>query len=221
MSQYPSLLVKCAQIVGISTAFLGAGGIATLSLFDVPLLRSQPGERSLPMTRWLFSRGSHIFPQVAFVSSTSFVYLAYNAIPQGDRAFLAAIRASCQGGKASFYLAAAVLTLGIAPFTTFVMIPTNFALIQKNEDKGGARSDRSANFGANGGRTAEDSVSGENDVNELSDVSGPQERTIKDTDRKDDDEVRALLSRFSKLNTVRAVLMGLGGFVGLIAALSF
>ncbi|KAH9224998.1 hypothetical protein DL95DRAFT_378650 [Leptodontidium sp. 2 PMI_412] len=55
------------------------------------------------------------------------------------------------------------------------MIPTNFTLIQKNEDLGGARSEKSARVGGmKGGRTAEQSVEGKNDVNEFTDLSGPQ-----------------------------------------------
>ncbi|ORY07934.1 hypothetical protein BCR34DRAFT_16188 [Clohesyomyces aquaticus] len=53
---------QALQIIGVSTALMASGGIACLSLFDIPLLSSQPASRSLPQIRWLFSRGSHIFP---------------------------------------------------------------------------------------------------------------------------------------------------------------
>lgn len=215
-----TLIVRAAQLIGVSTAFLAAGGIATLSLFDAPLLRSQPANRSLPMTRWLFSRGSHIFPQAAIISSTSFAYLAYNALPSGDRTLSALLRSMMSGGRAGCYISAAILTFGIAPFTTLVMIPTNFALIQKNEDKGGARSARSAESGATGGRTAQESVDGKNDINQLTDLSGPEEKTQESSTREEDEEVRQLVARFSHLNSVRAFLMGLGGVVGLIGALA-
>lgn len=219
MSHSTFTVVRAAQVIGVSTAFLAAGGIATLSLFDVPLLRSQPSNRSLPMIRWLFSRGSHIFPQAAVVSSTSFAYLAYNALPSGQRTLPALLRSMGNGGKAGCYMTAAILTFGIAPFTMIAMIPTNFALIQKNEDRGGARSAQSAKMGATGGHTAEESVDGKDDINQLTDLSGPQEKTKGKPTREEDDEVQDLIARFSRLNGVRAVLMGLGGFVGLIGAL--
>ena len=53
------------QTLSVSVSLLAAGGIAGLSLFDVPELQSQPADRALPQIRWLFSRGSHIFPQAS------------------------------------------------------------------------------------------------------------------------------------------------------------
>lgn len=220
MSNSSILVVRAAQLIGVSTAFLAAGGIATLSLFDAPLLRSQPADRALPMTRWLFSRGSHIFPQAAVLSSTSFAYLAYNALPSGEKTLSTLLRSMGNGGKAGCYITAAIFTFGIAPFTTLVMIPTNFDLIRRNEDKGGARSARSAESGVTGGRTAEESVKGKDDINELTDLSDPQEKTKESSIRKEDMEVQELITRFSRLNSVRAFLMGLGGFVGLVGALA-
>ena len=58
-------LHTAVQALSISIALAGAGGIAALSLFDIPEIRSQPADRALPMIRWLFSRGSHIFPQAS------------------------------------------------------------------------------------------------------------------------------------------------------------
>jgi hypothetical protein len=55
-------LQTVVQTVAISSALIGAGGIATLSAFDLPIIRSQPADRALPSLRWLFSRGSHVFP---------------------------------------------------------------------------------------------------------------------------------------------------------------
>ncbi|KAK1824425.1 hypothetical protein LTR12_001017 [Friedmanniomyces endolithicus] len=209
-----------AQLLSICIALLASGGIASLSLFNVPLLQSQPASRSLPQTRWLFSRGSHTFPQAAFLSSAGFAYLAWTAVPLGQVGeFVSYVM---QGGRVSGYVAAAVLTLSIAPVTMVGMIPTNFALIQKNEDLGGARSDRSARDGdAKAGlRSAEESVNAKGVVEELTDLSGPQERTTEDSSEEDDREVRELLGKFAVLNGVRAVLMGLGGIVGLWTALT-
>lgn len=58
-------LTQAVQVSSIATSLIAAGGIASLSLFDVPELASQPADRALPQIRWLFSRGSHIFPQAA------------------------------------------------------------------------------------------------------------------------------------------------------------
>ena len=209
-----------AQLFSISIALLASGGIASLSLFAVPLLQSQPASRSLPQTRWLFSRGSHTFPQAAFLSSAGFSYLAWTSASSGS--FGDFIGLVAKGGRVSGSVAAAVLTLSIAPVTMVGMIPTNFALIQKNEDLGGARSEKSARDGdaKPGLRSAEESVNAKGVVAELTDLSGPQERTTEDSSEEDDREVRELLGKFAALNGVRAVLMGLGGVVGLWTALA-
>lgn len=104
------------------------------------------------------------------------------------------------------------------------MISTNFALIQKNEDKGGTKSreskeKRAGKYGA-GDRSAEDSVNGKgDDVSQYTDLSGPQEQTDQETSAAEDQEVIRLLEKFSRLNYVRAFLLGGGGLVGLLVAL--
>ena len=123
-------------------------------------------------------------------------------------------------GKVSCYVLAALLTMSIAPFTTFAMIPTNFTLISKNEKYGGARSEASAASGASSGRSAEESVDGKGDVSQWTDLSGPMGKTRDGTSDEGDREVKELLGKFGNLNAVRAVLMGVGGVVGLLGALA-
>lgn len=104
------------------------------------------------------------------------------------------------------------------------MIPTNFQLIKMNEERGGARSDASAreSSGSNqaGKRSALNSVNGKGEGPEFTDLSGPQARTEEKTTKADDQKVRELLDRFAVLNALRAVLIGAGGVVGLLVALS-
>jgi hypothetical protein len=204
------------QVLSISTALVASGGIATLSLFDVPLLQSQPASRSLPSIRWLFSRGSHVFPSAALVSSAGFAYLAYEALPATNFTLAALME-----GVSGLYVVASVFSFSIAPWTSLVMIPTNFDLIQRNEEKGGARSEKSARERKPTGtsRTAEDSVDGKGDVSQFEDLSGPQEKTTEETSERENKEVGELLKKFRRLNAVRAVLMGVGGITGLIGAL--
>lgn len=205
-----------AQIISITTALVASGGIATLSLFDIPELQAQPASRSLPSIRWLFSRGSHIFPAASVVSSASFAYLAYTALPAiGSKSILELL----SHGKAPGYIAAAVLTFSIAPWTANAMIPTNFRLIQLNEDLGGARSQKSAQMGGAKPKTAEQSVNNEDQPNQYTDLSIPQEKTTKESSAAQDQEVEELLGKFGQLNSVRAVLMLAGGVVGLYTAL--
>jgi hypothetical protein len=217
---------KAVQIFSITTALLASGGIATLSLFDVPIISSQPASRALPLTRWLFSRGSHIFPTAAFLSCSGFSFLAYRTLPLGHRTF-SAFLSSLSTPKTGLYVAAAALTISIAPFTQ-LMIPTNFRLIEMNEALGGTRSAKSAEYRAEKHtpqmagewpRGADESVEGKDDVSQWFDFSPPQERTRKESSKKQDEEVRGLLEKFGKLNSVRAGLMGLGGVVGLVGSL--
>jgi hypothetical protein len=119
-----SSLTLPIQTASISISLLAAGAIATLTLFDVPLAQAQPASRALPSIRWLFSRGSYIFPTTSSLSTALFVYLAINALPAG-RAVTQLLNVGSNGSKINGYLAAAALNLGIAPFTAIVMIPTN------------------------------------------------------------------------------------------------
>lgn len=125
-------------------------------------------------------------------------------------------------GRVGGYLAAATLCFSIAPWTALVMIPTNFRLIQLNEDLGGTRSQNSANQENKqpGGLTAEQSVDNKDQPNQLSDLSGPQTVTTSQSTPEQDREARELLSKFSQLNMVRSMLMGASGIVGLVIALA-
>ncbi|GAB1739827.1 hypothetical protein NU219Hw_g4762t1 [Hortaea werneckii] len=211
------------KMLSISTALMASGGIASLTLFDIPELQSQPASRSLPTTRWLFSRGSHIFPPASFISSAGFIYLAYISSPTlASRAVGEAARLVIGSGEVRGYLVAAALTFSIAPFTARVMIPTNFALIRMNADLGGARSEEAGRRGdvRARDRSALDSVNGKGEgVDQWTDVSGPQERTWRDGSEEDDRRAKELLGKFGRLNMVRSILIGLGGIVGLVTAI--
>lgn len=214
--------MSAVQIISISTALFASGGIATQSAFDIPMLRSQPASRSLPMLRWTFSRGSHAAPTAIFISSSGFAYLAYQALPGSARTF-SEVLAHLTKGKPGLFLAASVLSASAAIFTSVVMIPTNFKLIRRNEDLGGSHSARSVEYRQSVGakpRSAEGSVNGKDDISQWSDLSDPQEKTSIDATKEQDEEVRGLLTKFQRLNAVRAALIGVGGIVGLIATLT-
>ncbi|KAI7422063.1 hypothetical protein KC336_g8517 [Hortaea werneckii] len=215
--------VTLTKAFSISTALIASGGIASLSLFDIPGLQSQPASRSLPMIRWLFSRGSHIFPPASALSSAGFLYLAYISSPAlASRAFGETVRLALSNRKVQGYLIAVALTFSIAPFTANLMIPTNFALIKLNADLGGARSKEAGRQGdaKAGERSALDSVNGRGEgVDQWRDVSGPQVKTSRDASKEDDRKAKELLGKFGRLNMGRAILMGLGGVVGLLISI--
>ncbi|KAF1927958.1 uncharacterized protein M421DRAFT_164815 [Didymella exigua CBS 183.55] len=213
---------QAIQVLTLSTALFTSGGIAALSAFDIPLIRSQPASRSLPMLRWLFSRGSHTAPTGIMVSSAGFLYLAYAALPSTAQT-LGDILVRIVKGRPGLYLAASALSFSAALFTSVAMIPTNFALIQKNENLGGSHSAASSQYREEIGappRSAEESVNGKDDVSQWTDVSDPQRKTKRESTEQEDEEVRGLLTKFEMLNYVRAGLIGAGGVVGLVAALA-
>lgn len=105
------------------------------------------------------------------------------------------------------------------------MISNNFALIEYNERKGGARSVKSAEVKREqnvqpGSRSAEASVSGEGDANEFTDLTGPQGKTEIASTQGEDYEVQKMLDKFAKQNWDRAILLGSAGVLGLFTALS-
>lgn len=218
-----STINNALQITSISISLIATGGIATLSLFDVPILRAQPASRSLPSVRWVFSRGSHIFPTAAIISAAGFSVLAYRSLPGSlaSRTVLQLLRDTRVRG----YLAAAALNIAIAPWTSLVMIPNNFELIKMNNHLGGHRSIESAQAAKREKsdlrqRSARESVDGKGEgVDQWKDVSDPQEQTLSKSSDADDEQVRAMLTKFGYQNNVRAALTLAGGVVGLLTAL--
>lgn len=160
------------------------------------------------------------------LSTSGFAWLAYSAIPASIRITELLSGSSIARAKFLGFAAASLLSLSIGPVTTSLMIPTNFRLIELNERLGGAKSSRSAELGDKGGRSAEESVYGKDqkgqfsDWSQFTDVSGPSERTGRESSAQEDAEVRVLLEKFGRLNALRGVLIGLGGILGLATALA-
>ncbi|CZR67783.1 uncharacterized protein PAC_17682 [Phialocephala subalpina] len=208
------------QTLSISTSFIAAGGTASLSLFDIPILKSQPdGGRPLPPLHPLALQPR--LPQLSpsrSLSSAGFAYLAFTSLDPGQ-SISQLLRVLSNSGKVNGYLAAAALSMSIGPFTRLGMIPTNSELIEINEKRDGKRSERSARDGREGKGTATSSVNGEGEGAEFTDLSGPQERTEKEITAEDNERVNRLLEKFEGLNATRAVLIGAGGLVGLVTAL--
>lgn len=219
-----STLNSALQVTSISISLVAAGGIATLSLFDIPILRAQPASRSLPSIRWLFSRGSHVFPTATIISAAGFSALALRSLPASlaSRTVLQLLRDT----KVRGYLAAAGLNIAIAPWTSLVMIPNNFELIRMNNDLGGHRSiasSQAAQKEIDGvrQRSARDSVDGKGEgVDQFKDTSDPQEQTTRSSSDSENAKVKAMLTKFASQNLVRAALTLAGGVVGLLTALS-
>ena len=214
-----SFLTLPIQTASISISLLAAGGIAALTFFDTPLAQAQPASRSLASIRWLFSRGSYVFPTASILSGVGFAYLAINAMPLPlGRSSFSILNLDSNGLKFNGYLAALALNFAICPFT-ILMILNNF---ETDEKKRGARSEKSAEEGQHntGQRSTDDSVSGKGDPNQYTDLSLPQSQAPRELTAEEKEQVREMLGKFGRQNSVRAVLCGVGGIVGLVASLA-
>lgn len=75
--------------------------------------------------RKVFEAGKAQNPPVAAITSSAFLYLAW-CVRSGSPMFVRAV-----AGRSALYCSAAVLTLGIVPYTFAVMRKTNSKLIEK------------------------------------------------------------------------------------------
>ncbi|KAM6492428.1 protein of unknown function (DUF1772) domain containing protein [Amanita muscaria] len=124
--------LKVAQATAIITSAFASGGILTISFLSVPALllpaRPTPGSQasSSPPSHlisqvtqqwcWAYNMGKVVFPSLAASSALAYTYLAY----------------ALKHSKISqTYLAAAVVTMSIAPYTLAVMLPTNKRLMER------------------------------------------------------------------------------------------
>ncbi|EON69870.1 hypothetical protein W97_09133 [Coniosporium apollinis CBS 100218] len=103
------------KTLAISTSLLASGAILSLSAYTVPVLNARSTDAgsstaSLHQLRSIFSSGSHVFPQLAILSSGLFGYLATSAT---------------SASNARLFTAAAVSVAAILPFTAFVMVPAS------------------------------------------------------------------------------------------------
>lgn len=90
--------------------------------------KSNDGVASITLAkqwRYVYEAGKAQNPPVAASTAAAFLYLAYSAR-----------RTAPKSSVALYYGTAAILTLGIVPFTLAVMAPTNNKLVQYS-DKGG------------------------------------------------------------------------------------
>ncbi|KAJ8096611.1 DUF1772-domain-containing protein [Lipomyces tetrasporus] len=132
---------RVAQAVGVGGALWLSGNIAALSLISIPALVRSQTEDSVPTSilsrqwKYTFEAGKSQNPPIAVATATSFCYLAWS------------VRAGTQLGRLvprnsiALYCIAAILTIGIVPFTIIAMTPTNSRLIaiaEQKRDAGGS-----------------------------------------------------------------------------------
>ncbi|PYI35345.1 DUF1772-domain-containing protein [Aspergillus indologenus CBS 114.80] len=120
---------RLAQAIGFSGAAWLSGNIAALSLIAVPAVVETQKDTTLPSSvvvkLWwgFYEKGKTQNPPIAAATASAFLYLAWSVRAGGP------LFRSAAYNRAGLYTAAAVLTLGIVPYTILTMRPTNNALI--------------------------------------------------------------------------------------------
>lgn len=122
----PSEIMPLTKILAPFIAAGTAGSILCLSYFPVPIIRAVSADhstaRALDHLKSLFSSGSHIYPPLAALCSGLYGILAYSAATGSP--------------QRTGYIVAAAGCIGIAPFTTGVMLgAANQALLDLYDKK--------------------------------------------------------------------------------------
>ncbi|KAH6667369.1 hypothetical protein B0J14DRAFT_704472 [Halenospora varia] len=126
--------ISIAQVVGSSGALWLSGNIASVSMFTVPAIRlahSKDGLSSVVLAKlWedIYEAGKATNPPVAAAVTSSFAYLAWSS--RGG----AHLPKNCS----QLYGLAALLTIGIVPYTLMFMLGTNNKLSAKAKRQSGA-----------------------------------------------------------------------------------
>ncbi|KAL2838534.1 hypothetical protein BJY01DRAFT_219921 [Aspergillus pseudoustus] len=129
--------LRVAQGVGFTGAAWLSGNIAALSANSVPAIISSVREDNISPNvackQWrnMYEAGKTQNPPIAFATASSFAYVAWSV-----RQIPRSLAASAAYGGFGMYVAAAVLTLSIVPYTVAAMRPTNNALLELAESKG-------------------------------------------------------------------------------------
>lgn len=109
------------------------GNIATLSLTSVPALLQSGSNDSVPSAilvkqwRYTFEKGKSQNPPVAAATAAAFAYLAWS-VRSGSP-----LRSLAPKNSIQLYCTAAILTMGIVPYTIVAMSSTNNRLLAKSE----------------------------------------------------------------------------------------
>lgn len=112
---------------------LTLGNIAALSMNAAPALLHAQKEDKLPVTntvrlwRYFYESGKSQKPPIAALIASAFFYLAWSTRPASI------LGRQVLSSAPALYITAAILTLGIIPYTIFAMGGTNNALLAKAE----------------------------------------------------------------------------------------
>ncbi|KAF9887102.1 hypothetical protein FE257_010596 [Aspergillus nanangensis] len=135
MSNFP-ISFRIAQTIGLSGSAWLSGNIVTYSMATVPAILHTVHHDGLPLSlavktwRNAYELGKAQNPKIAAVTAASFLYCAW-AVRAGT-----SLAPLTPRNSPLLYGVAAVLTVGIVPWTLGVMMPTNNRLLAKADSKG-------------------------------------------------------------------------------------
>ncbi|OBT77753.1 hypothetical protein VF21_03831 [Pseudogymnoascus sp. 05NY08] len=113
---------RLLQTIGLTTTAFLAGTSASFSLYAVPRILESPTPILLKQFKHMYAAGHDSLPAGTVVAATSLLYLAYDSRAAGTTAWRG-------------YVTAAVLAVGIVPYTLAVMMGTNNVLLGKAEEE--------------------------------------------------------------------------------------
>lgn len=113
---------RLLQTIGLTTTAFLAGTSASFSLYAVPRILESPTPLLLKQFKHMYTAGHDSLPAGTVIAATSLLYLAYDSRAAGTTAWRG-------------YVTAAVLAVGIVPYTLAVMMGTNNVLLGKAEEE--------------------------------------------------------------------------------------
>ncbi|OJJ02024.1 hypothetical protein ASPVEDRAFT_41545 [Aspergillus versicolor CBS 583.65] len=128
--------LRIAQAIGCTGAAWLSGNIAVFSINVIPSLLRSRTETNISMAalakqwREIYESGKRQNPPIAFLTAASFIYLA---VVSSRNKLSPLLVFGAPYSRAGFYASAALLTLGIMPFTFVAMTSTNDALIRVSD----------------------------------------------------------------------------------------
>ncbi|KAE9371814.1 hypothetical protein N431DRAFT_426415 [Stipitochalara longipes BDJ] len=121
------LSVRLVQTLGITASSLLAGQVSSFSFSTVPRLLESP--TPLMLRQWvnMFHVGKSVGQPSSIVIALSYFYLAYASHSSSLSHFLG-------NTVAVSYTVAGLLSMSIAPYTLTVLMPTNLAILAREEE---------------------------------------------------------------------------------------
>ncbi|KAF5358661.1 hypothetical protein D9758_007729 [Tetrapyrgos nigripes] len=113
--------IRVAQVLGIAGSAFVSGSIFSISFISFPSLLTSPNHLAAQWAN-LYARGATLMPPLSILSSSAFAYSAY-FLYKNPTGF--GLSESTSLTKAKLYIFAALLTVGIVPYTRGMMLPTN------------------------------------------------------------------------------------------------